>query len=143
MKSEKGITLVSVTIYIIAMAIVVGIMAVLSTYFFKNVNNVVDIDPLTEYTKLNSYLTDETNHSNIKILGCAVEENGDSYIAFDNGIQYTFVKANKGIYRNKAKICRDIDKCTFSQEIQNGKTIVIVEFKAENKNETMTYTLSL
>ena len=33
MKSQKGITLISITIYVIVMAIVVGIVAILSTFF--------------------------------------------------------------------------------------------------------------
>lgn len=143
MKSEKGITLISVIIYIIAMTLIVSMMSVISTYFYKNMNNMVEIDPLTEFTKFNSYFTDETNHNNIKILDAKIEENGNSYIAFDNGVQYSFIKANKGIYKNKVKICRNIDNCTFQETIQNGKTVIIVEFRAGDKQETMNYTLDI
>ena len=33
MKSQKGITLISLTIYIIVMAAVVGVVAIISTFF--------------------------------------------------------------------------------------------------------------
>ena len=143
MKSQKGITLISVTIYIIVMTIVVSIMAVISTYFLKNVNNIEDIDPLIEYTKFNSCFSAETNYDNIKVIDCAIEENGNSYIVFNNGVQYSFIKANNGIYRNNAKICKNIDNCTFSEIIQNGKNVVVVEFKARTKQETINYTLDM
>lgn len=141
MKTQKGITLITVTIYIIAMVIIVSIMSVISTYFFKNVNSTIDVNPLAEYTKFNTFFSDETNHDNIKVLECKTEENGNSYIVFNNGVQYSFIKANKGIYRNQAKIGRNIDNCTFLATIQNGKNVVIVEFKSGTKQETMTYTL--
>ena len=151
MKSQKGITLMSLTIYVIAMVIVVAIVSVISGYFYKNINAVSDtIDPMTEYMKFNSFFTDEANHKNIKILECKtkfkenVEANGveNSYVVFDNGVQYTFIEENKGIYRNKVKISRDVENCKFTCMVQNGKNVVEVKIKMENASEkTVTYTL--
>lgn len=137
MKSEKGVTLISVTIYVIVMAMVVGIMAVISTFFYSNVNDINEvIDPITEFTKLNSYLSEEVNHSNIKILECK-----DNYIVFDNGVQYTFVAENKGIYRNQVKIAQGVTACSFSETIKNGKNVVEVKVKMGDKERNTTYTL--
>lgn len=140
MKSQKGITLISVTIYIIVMVIVVAMVSVISSYFYSNIHGASDtINPLTEYTKFNSFFTDEVNHSNIKILECG--ENGN-YIVFDNGVQYTFVSENKGIYRNKVKICKEVESCTFDYQIQNGKNVVVVKLKiGTDKERNVTYTL--
>ena len=102
MKSQKGITLISLTIYVIVMAIVVGVIAIVSTFFYTNMNDSTqEIDPITEYTKFNSFFSDEVNHSNLKIIDCGTTDNGQNYIAFDNGVQYTYISGNKGIYRNK------------------------------------------
>lgn len=38
MKSEKGVSLVSLIIYLIAMTIAVGIVARISNYFYRNIN---------------------------------------------------------------------------------------------------------
>ena len=38
MKSEKGVSLVSLIIYLIAMTITVGIVARISNYFYRNIN---------------------------------------------------------------------------------------------------------
>ena len=98
MKSEKGITLISLTIYVIAMTIVVGVVAIISTFFYSNMmDSSQDIDPITEYTKFNSFFSDEVNHSNIKVLECSTTTDGQNYIVFDNGIQYTFIQEKKGI----------------------------------------------
>ncbi len=136
MKKEKGITLISLTIYVIVMAIVIGVMAIITTFFYKNMENEFDIDPIAEYTTFNSYFSDEVNHENIRILECDT-----NYIAFSNGVQYSYIPENKGIYRNKVKICRNVTKCTFKRDIKNGKNVVEVEFTAGNQNRKTTYTL--
>ena len=71
MKSQKGITLISLTVYVIVMLIVIGIIAVVSGAFFKSVKDANFYnDPLTEYTTFNSYFSDEVNHkryTNIRV----------------------------------------------------------------------------
>lgn len=141
MKSQKGITLVSLVVYIIGMVTIVGVMAVITTNFYKNVNDVdTNINPLGQYTKFNSYFSNEINQYNIAVLECK-QEDGQNYIVFDNGVQYTFVEKNKGIYQNKIKICQDVTECTFFTGIQNGKDIVTVNMKIGNKTYNNTYTL--
>lgn len=142
MKSQNGITLISLTIYVIAMAIVVGTVAIISTFFYSNMNDTThDLNPITEYTKFNSFFSDEVNHSNIKILDCGTTEDGQNYIVFDNGVQYTYIPENQGIYRNQVKIARGVTNCTFTKNIQNGKNIVNVVFEAGNRTRETTYTL--
>lgn len=142
MKSQKGITLISLTIYVIVMAIVVGVVAIISTFFYSNMDNTTqDLDPITEYTKFNSFFSDEVNHSNIKVLDCGTTENGQNYIVFDNEVQYTFIPENQGIYRNQVKIAKGVNNCTFTRNIKNGKDVVEVVFQAGNRTRETTYTL--
>ena len=137
MKSQKGITLISLTVYVLVMSIIVGVMATITTFFYKNTKDVlIDIDPITEYTAFSSYFSEEVNHLNIKILEC-----NSNYVAFSNGVQYTYIPENKGIYRNKVKICSNIDTCTFFENIKNGKEIIEVNFKVGNQTRNTTYTL--
>lgn len=140
MKSQKGITLISLTVYIIAMVIVVAVISVISMNFFKNTNSVSNIiNPMTEYTKFNSFFAEEVNHSNIRVLAC--EEN---YVVFDNGVQYTFISENKGIYRNKVKIVSEVESCTFEYKIKNGKSVVTVNLKMKNtETRNIDYTLKM
>ena len=137
MKSQKGITLTSLTVYIIVMTIVISVVAFISTYFYKNVDSLSnDINPLTEYTKFNSFFSDEVNHNNIKILECK-----ENYVAFDNGVQYMFVLENKAIYRNQIKIAEDIEMCDFKYTIKNAKDVITVTMKLGNDTKTVDYTL--
>ena len=138
MKSEKGITLISLTIYIIVMMIVVAMVSMISTYFYSNTKNLNNnINPLTEYTKFNSFFTEEVNHANLKVLEC-----GEDYLVFDNGVQYSYIIENKGVYRNHVKICKNVTKCIFESKIKNGKNVITVTMKigtAEERN--IEYTL--
>ena len=137
MKSQKGITLISLTIYVIVIAIVIGVIAIVTGVFFKSLQQSnFYTDPIAEYTAFNSYFSEEVNHPGLKILNCE-----DNYVAFDNGIVYTFSEENQGIYRNQVKICKDIEECTFSETIKNGKQVVEVRIKAGSQDRTTTYTL--
>lgn len=137
MKSEKGVTLITVTIYIIAMTIILGVIAVLSGAFMKsmqesNFNN----EPITEYMRFNTYFSEEVNTPGIKILECT-----NDYVVFSNGVQYSFIEENRGIYRNKVKICWNIDKCNFVDRTEDEKQMLSVHFVAEGIDYTTDYTL--
>ena len=70
MKTEKGVTLISVTIYVIVMLIVVSIITVLTVYFYRNVDvNSANEDFNQQYTRFNSYFTEEINRKGNKIAG--------------------------------------------------------------------------
>lgn len=143
MKSQKGITLISITIYVIVMAIVVGIVAILSTFFYSNVNDANEaVDPLTEYTKFNSFFTDEVNNKDIEVLGCGTTNDGQNYIAFNNGVQYTYIPENEAVYRNRVKIAKGIKQCEFKLDVENYKNVIKVTFDSGDKIRENTYTLN-
>lgn len=141
MKSNKGVTLISLTIYVIVLAIVIGVIASISSVFYKNVKNINQtVDPITEYAKFNSFFTEEIENENTRIS--EIDGTTHKYIVFENNdrkVQYTF--ANKSIYRDKVKICRGIDECTFVRGTENGKTTINIYFRAGNQEKTTKYTL--
>lgn len=144
MKSEKGITLTSLTVYVIGMTIAIAVVVLISRFFYSNMEDATEkIDPAIEYTKFNSFFTDEVNHQNIKILEIANDEKKNNYIVFDNGVQYTFIRENQGIYRNQVKIARNVTECKFTTEIKNGKRVVTVSMRIGNMARENTYTLQI
>ena len=144
MKKQKGVTLISLTIYIIAVVIVISMITVISRYFYKNITySSRNVDPMVEYTKFNSFFTEETNLAEIEVFDSktTTDENKVSYVVFNNGIQYTYISQNKGIYRNKVKIARNIDDCEFKIGQSDGKTTITVNFLAGDFKNSITYTL--
>lgn len=147
MQTEKGVTLISVTIYIIVMLIIVTVIAVLTSYFYQNVDiNSVSEDFNQQYTKFNSYFTEEVNRKGNKILDIIepeeiTDENMQVYIVFSSGNQYTFIP-EQGIYMNNVKIAENIIACTFDRnENEQGKTTITVILSGENTQRETTYTL--
>ena len=148
MKTEKGVTLISVTIYVIVMLIVVSIITVLTVYFYRNVDvNSANEDFNQQYTRFNSYFTEEINRKGNKIAG--YEDINDEvgnlkqrYIIFSSGNQYTFVKQNQAIYMNDTKIAENITRFEYNIQQTNGKTtITVVISKGDNLTRTTNYTL--
>ncbi len=147
MKAEKGITLISVTIYIIVMLIIVSVISVITSYFYKNVDiNSANENLNKQYTKFNSYFVQEVNKKGNKLLEIGETENSSGngiqrYIIFLNGNQYTYISENKGIYMNKIKIAENITDCTFTSRENNGKTTITVTIEGEGFKKETSYTL--
>lgn len=138
MKTQKGVTLITLTVYVIVMTIVVAVVAMISSYFYTNTSSLSgNMDSLTEYTKFNSFFSEEVNRENSKVLECK-----ENYIVFDNGVQYTYVAENRGIYKDKVKITSNVENCEFISKIQNGKNVVTVRLTLGGSAEkSVDYTL--
>lgn len=139
MKSNRGITLTSVIIYIIGMTITVATIATLTSFFYKNIN-INDINNDTaQYTKFSSIFLEDINKENSYIVDCKniIENNIKvSYIIFSTGNQYTFTSENNCIYKNNVKICENIEDCDFSYTFIDSKYSIKVNFKTENMDMT-------
>lgn len=149
MKSEKGVTLISLIIYVIAMIITVTIMTIVTSYFYKNVDVTTEkYTYFSEFTKFESYFSEEVNRQGNRIIEIN-PENSDGlqdtaeqiFIEFSSGNQYTYVRENKAIYQNKVKIVSGVEKCTFENNIENGKTVVTVKLQIQEKTRTMKFTI--
>lgn len=162
MKNQKGVTLISLTIYVIALTVIIAMLSVISTYFYKNVNDTQDdITPLTEFTNFNSYFTTDANTTHVTYLTTGTE--GDySYVALVNEntlevIKYIYVPQDKTIYRDTGKednenkatitVARNVTECSFTklpkeQQTNNSKTKFEIKLKVGNTEKTYNYSLN-
>ena len=147
MQTEKGVTLISVTIYIIVMLIIVAVISVLTSYFYTNIDiNSANENLNQQYTKFNSYFIQEVNKKGNELLEIGETENSSGngiqkYIIFSSGNQYTYIPENQGIYMNQIKIAENITGCTFTSKNENGKTAITVTIEGDNFKRETTYTL--
>lgn len=151
MKSEKGVTLSSVIIYVIAMLLVVSIITVLTGYYYKNIDiNSKHDQIMKQYTKFNSYFVVEVEKQGNHVLDAGSDtiteeekQYTNTYILFSSGNLYTFSQENNSIYFNQIKICEHIKNCTFSVSLQDGRYKIVVTLTDENDNsKTTTYYLN-
>ena len=125
MKSEKGITLTSLVIYVIGITIIFAVVANLTIYFNKNSRTIeYTTNNSAQITRLNQYLINDTKKENAQIT----EANENIITIQTNGetIKYTYDKNSKGIYRNKVKIANDVQSLEIKKDIIYDKTKLLL-----------------
>lgn len=139
MKNNKGITLVSLVIYIALVFVVTAVVIRITTYFSGNIKDISNVNFETEFNKLNLYLITEAKTTGNEILEIA---NG-SQITFSNGNKYTYNEENQTVYLNDTiKICEDVENCSFEQKIaQNGKSILLLTITINEITKTAEYVM--
>ncbi len=139
MKSQKGITLTSVSIYVMVVIIVVGILATITATFQSNIKDVnYEGSSSSEFDKFNIYFLKE-----VKKQGNKIEQISGNEITFTLGSKYTFNQEDSAIYLNDdIKIAENIENCSFSNSNVNGKEIITVVIKPlDTEEKTVEYTL--
>lgn len=160
MKSEKGVTLISLLTYIAVLLTVMVIIGRITSFFNKGLEN-IDSDNLasTQISKLNYCLLKETktvkegDNITTQINYMKKENNGYQFpniteatttdakgqaIKFlESGNIISYV--NEKIYYNKIKICDNIKEFEISYNSTNNS--IQVDMKIENENFSQVYTL--
>ena len=125
MKNEKGITLVSLVVYIVVLTIVIAIITTVSSFFYSNINYAMAKESYApEFNKFNMYfIEDVKNNKNAIVNTTSVE--------FEDGTKYTFDQLTETIYRNDLAIAENVKGIIFSktnETVRNTtKTIIKVE----------------
>ena len=131
MKSQNGVTLVALTIYICIFTIVIGILTTISTFFFDNIYQVIDQPRYaTEFNKFIMFFSvDVKNYNSADVT--------DTSIKFTDGP--TYIYRNNGIYRNDELIAENVLNCTFTPNVYNvndvAKNIINVDMQIGRKEE--------
>lgn len=125
MKSEKGLTLTSLLVYVIILLILTGVISTFTKYFYNNSNELIISNNTNEqYSKMLSYISEDVNSD--KISSVEVSEESDyinMYFLNDILHQYVYDKENNRIYYleikkdgtiiKKIELCSKIDSCKF------------------------------
>ncbi len=142
MKSENGITLTSLVIYIVVATIVIGTMAIVSSFFFSNMNLIRDQDQYAvEFNKFNMFFINDVKSNKTAQIQA-------NQIIFEDGTTYQYSAENKSIYRNNVEVAKQVESLNFTTEnyqVENTTKILInVEMsigERENFNKTVQYVL--
>lgn len=139
MKRDSGLTTTSIIIYVIAMMIVIGIIASITSFFYSNVSGLEENSShITEITKFHMYFLEETTKKDNEIYSIQNQS-----ISFSTGNTFTF--QDNCIYFNHIKICEDVSNVQFATENKNNKTIihVLITFGTSNEyTKTTQYVLN-
>ena len=138
MKSQKGITLTSLAIYIMVVLVVLGILGTITISFRRNINDAYgETSRSLEIDRFNVYFLKEVKKDGNSILSI-----NSSEILFSTNNKYTFKE--ESIYLNdNIKIAENISNCEFSQSLTDGKIVITVKINAEDGEErTVEYVLN-
>lgn len=132
MRSNRGITLTSLILYVALILIALGILATLTSSFRVNIKDL-------NQEGTNNYEFDKFNVSflqEVKKDGNGISSVNASEIIFTTNNKYTF-KDNSIYLNDNIKIAENIENCSFSTELIDKKTVITVNIKpkkAEEKN---------
>lgn len=125
-KSNSGITITSLTIYVIVATIIVGILVFLNANFFSNINDLTEkANIVSECLDFKSaFIKDLKSENNMKVT-----DYNDNMIRLSNNVKYEFRVLDKSakdkkyaIYRNDVQIAKDVVTHTTidGQEVKEG-----------------------
>ena len=124
-KNDRGVTLISLTIYVVLMLAVVAVMAGFKDNIDKTLKTMGEYASVVpEINKMHMYMLDEANIENNKIL----KRNSDgTYVEFTSGNKYLFSE-NK-VYKNSVRILTDVSNCTFEVGQENNNDVLYVNLE--------------
>ena len=140
MKRNKGVTLITLMMYVIITLIVLGILGALNLNFrsnLKNVNSNTAQD--VEFDKLNVQLLKETKTENNFIETATATK---ASITFTNGNKYTYSDAEEAVFLNdNIKIAENIKSCAFSVENTDTEQVLKVRTLIGDKGQITEYVI--
>lgn len=141
MKNEKGITLISLIIYVILMTFVVAGVSAITSSFYNNMNEFDKTsESATSFAKFNMYFLNDIKAESAKIAGNSNSKNMIelSYKTEKGTMQVVTYSMEKGsLYRDRVKICDKVKDLKFETNKTNG--IIEVYMKIDNFEKTTTY----
>lgn len=131
MKSQKGITMLSLVIYVASFLAVTGVVAVITTFFYNNLKVInTDMGSSSYYNKLNLYMANEVKKSGNQVFKYDTTDlsTGSNYITFKDSSnnKNTFVHEGNILYYNKIALCKNVSDFRVKVDSSKGKKVVNV-----------------
>lgn len=107
MKSERGITLTALILYVVVAMLTVTAITGLSSFFVSNMNEVKEQEKYApEFNKFSMFFIGDVKNNNRAVVT-------DQRVEFDDGTIYEYKASEKAVYRNNTKITEKVDSFSF------------------------------
>lgn len=117
MKSESGITLTALIMYVAVAMVAVTAIAGLSSFFVSNMNEIKDQEKYApEFNKFSMFFIEDIKNNR-------TAEVTTSQVKFADGTIYEYKANEKAVYRNETKITEKIDSFSFSSKTETVSSI--------------------
>lgn len=147
MRSNKGITMMGLVIYITSFLVVTGIVAGITAFFYGNSELMTGaLYSAADYNKLNLYFVKESEQQGNRVKDIVLSNedatDNDYYVSFSNGDRFTFDEKNNLLYYNSICLCEDVQTFKVSKDYTTGKEVLNVMVGFTNKSYTCKYTMA-
>lgn len=121
MKSNRGVTLTSLVIYIMGLTIIIFLMGIISNHFYRNMNEVtIKENDDEQYSRFLAYLTKDANSDNLIYVKTGIDGGDNIIFKFDNQVEHQYILKDGNIYY-------------INIENDNEKKIILCENVSSNK----------
>ena len=144
-KSEKGVTLLALTIYMIVLTAVLGMMTVLSNLFYNNVYTLQDtVENAGDFDPLSCLIIDAKANTSVRV------DEGTKTIVFGDDTTYTYNEEEEAIYRGEFKVASHVKYFNVTSSTKTVDNVekeiltikIIIGDSTQNLiNQTIDYTL--
>lgn len=159
MKSQKGITMVSLIIYVVSFLLVAVTIAGITTFFYNNIEVLDDsIGSNSQYNKFNLYLLNECKKEGNELLAWRESDESKNvfqlvdneliekkFITFEEAIgkknSFIYDDENSKLYYNSIKLCDNVEDFQIKVEEVTGKTVLKIFIKIEGTSFSTEYVL--
>lgn len=147
LKSNKGITMTSLVVYVIVLTIVIALLSGFSVYFYKNVNLITIKEASDEqFTRFIAYLTKDLNQDDVFFIRTGTnngESNNYLILKIDGNIEHQYLFENETLYyidkikNKKIALCNNVNLCNFVYDDTNK--VLTTNLNINKKNYTKTF----
>ena len=149
MKSNRGITLTSLVIYVIGLVIVIAVMGNFTGFFYKNLESTtMNQNSNEQYSRFLSYITKDANSDNLIYVQSGVQNVDCVIFKFSDGTEHQYITKDEKMYyinsqsdkNEKILLC---EKVTTSSENVFNYTDKTLNINLDIDNQNFTTTLSV
>ena len=140
MINNKGITMISLIIYVIVITFILSGITAITTSFYKNVNEVdKGSESAVSFSKFNMYFLNDIKEEKAKIIDVTPDGRSIAISFIRDGKQQsvTYKLSSGSLYRNQVKICDKVKDMKIDA-VPNGNAI-IVYMNISDYEKTTTY----
>ena len=149
MKSQKGITMISLILYVASFLVITTTIAGITTFFYSNIE-ILDgsVASNSQYNKFNLYFLNECKKQENKVLAWKESDTNksmtkltnagtivDKFITFKDSLgnknSFIYVSGTNDLYYNSIKLCDEVDDFQIKVDETTGKTILKIFIKID------------
>lgn len=156
MKSQKGVTMMGLVIYVISFLLVTVLVGSITTFFYSNIDILdTSIGSNSQYNKFNLYLLKECKKQNNELFAWSgnisrlseTPEEERTFITFKNTADETknsfiYDEDNQNLYYNSIKLCDKVEDFQVKVDEATGKTVLNVFIKIDGTTFTTEYVVN-